>query len=388
MPEIQSRLNPVVFLKGLRAAGNRFITPRKLMDISRSVFGKELTPEQARDRLTEVEADLRPLYSASLWLLARGNIREGSIQEVLPFCRRRHAYWKVSDSEDDKYARENYLRALVCRFPEKSFVDDGMENPWREIEDFSDLFCLDPNMSLSVTDLPESKEDLLAFYESQLKGDNLTAVKTLKIFTRYAGLTDIPANIIARMQRDFLFAFALHGKAQNIGLASFNQKAVEREVPGFLILLSNPKMEYSFKEAQEGLGSPLNNFGLNYLSLYRRYKTNMEAYEDRLKAELDNIRKYAEEDTENRTEYERLSQIYREICLHMDEIVRINGLDFEVDKLPEVFFYQGYRGGIGSDGEWGDAGREDHYKHQLRNLLLITGILIKRYGYSLVELRK
>lgn len=354
-----SRLNPIVFLKGLRAAQNRFITPRKLMDISRSVFGKDLTPEQARDHLAEVEAELRPLYSSTLWLLSRGNVREGSVQEVASFCRKHQTTLNAAILVGDGTARDKYIRSLVCRFPDKRFADTERDNPWLgyEKEFFVGLFDLDPNKALPVAEISTDDQKLI--------GD-------LKRHAKCVGLSEIPAHVVNRMQRDFVFILVL-------------EDLIGGDAQRFIELLTDPKAAYSFEEAIKGLGSPLNNFGLNHLYMYRQYKINREEYEGIATSGAESLLESAEREEyseDTRARLKRSAQVGREICPHMDEIIRAYGLDFEVDKLPEVFFYQGYRVYWAEPDHWGDPGRADYYLHQIRSLLFITGILMTRYGYS------
>lgn len=372
---MQSRINPVVFLKGLRAAGNRSITPRKLTDISRSVFGNDLTPEQARDHLAEVEADLRPIYSATLRLLGRGEEREGSIQDILSFCKKHQASWSLSVLISNETAREQYLSALVRRFPEASYVSEIKKHPLRFTRGFDELYVLDPTRALTLVDMPESKEVALPadpikrlLMEIQMyRTERKTVLDNLKESAKSVGLKEIPAHVIDRMQKDCLFALVLIRSASYLGETTGAQR--------FLELISDPNVEYSLDEALAGVYRLTINFFSRRLSLYKLYKSDRGKYESVLgeNYHLMQSTRIGPDSLEFKVTWE--------LCPHMDEIVQVYGLDLEADKIPEEFFTDFIR-----KPELKKCYKNQlYYKNQLRNILILVHVLERDYRYAVIN---
>ncbi|MBI5698853.1 hypothetical protein HZC35_00895 [Candidatus Saganbacteria bacterium] len=117
-------------LKGLRIARNTPISPRSVREIGNSIFLQNLTDAQARDHLIEVDAELKPLFSATLRYLASARIRRrGSIKEVLAFCNEHQATGRVSDLIADEQARITYIMQLALHFPQYTGIVMGIPSP-------------------------------------------------------------------------------------------------------------------------------------------------------------------------------------------------------------------------------------------------------------------
>lgn len=113
---------PATRLTAILARSNRPINAIEIRKIARTLFGHNLTLEQAGNHLAEIDARLRSLYATTIRFLDTGKVRRGDLEEALRFCRD-HQMWDIQTLNANEIARREYIEALEFQFPRQGILD-------------------------------------------------------------------------------------------------------------------------------------------------------------------------------------------------------------------------------------------------------------------------